>query len=151
MGRADLPGFFRKPYGRGWALVGDAGYHKDPYTAQGISDAFRDADLLSEAIDAGFSGCRNALEALADYELRRNEAAMPIYQLTGQLATMEPPPPQMQALFGALAGNQAEIDRFLGTLAGTVPIPVFFSPENLERIINGSAASRAEEGVLVAA
>src|SRR3712207_9569636 len=38
----DLPNFFRKPHGSGWALVGDAGYHKDPYGAQGISDAFRD-------------------------------------------------------------------------------------------------------------
>ena len=45
-GTADLPFFFRKPYGPGWALVGDAGYHKDPITAQGISDAFRDAELV---------------------------------------------------------------------------------------------------------
>src|SRR5258706_4410935 len=43
VGTADLPNFFRKPYGPGWALVGDAGYHKDPYTGQGITDAFRDA------------------------------------------------------------------------------------------------------------
>ena len=35
-----VPNFFRKPYGPGWALVGDAGYTKDPITAQGISDAF---------------------------------------------------------------------------------------------------------------
>ena len=40
MGATDIPNFFRKPYGSGWALVGDAGYHKDPYTAQGITDAF---------------------------------------------------------------------------------------------------------------
>ena len=40
-------GFFRKPYGPGWALVGDAGYHKDPITAFGITDAFRDAEAAS--------------------------------------------------------------------------------------------------------
>src|SRR5207342_1418891 len=56
MGTADLPNFYRKPYGPGWALVGDAGYHKDPITGLGISDAFRDAALLAEAIDAGFAG-----------------------------------------------------------------------------------------------
>ena len=56
VGTADVPNFFRKPYGPGWALVGDAGYHKDPVTAQGMTDAFRDAELLVEAIDAGFSG-----------------------------------------------------------------------------------------------
>jgi flavin-dependent dehydrogenase len=54
-GTADLPNYLRRPYGPGWALVGDAGYHKDPITAQGISDAFRDAELLAEAIDDGFA------------------------------------------------------------------------------------------------
>jgi 2-polyprenyl-6-methoxyphenol hydroxylase-like FAD-dependent oxidoreductase len=48
-GTADLPNFYRRPYGPGWALVGDAGYHKDPITAQGITDAFRDAELLATA------------------------------------------------------------------------------------------------------
>ena len=56
VGTGDLPNFFRTPYGPGWALVGDGGYHRDPLTAQGISDAFRDAQLLSEAIDAGLAG-----------------------------------------------------------------------------------------------
>ena len=56
VGTADMANFFRKPYGVGWALMGDAGYHKDPYLAQGITDSFRDAELLAEAIDAGFSG-----------------------------------------------------------------------------------------------
>ncbi len=40
LGATDIPNFLRKPYGPGWALVGDAGYHKDPYTAQGIAAAF---------------------------------------------------------------------------------------------------------------
>ena len=56
IGTADLPNFFRVPYGPGWALVGDAGYHQDPNTGLGISNAFRDAELLADAIDAGFSG-----------------------------------------------------------------------------------------------
>lgn len=53
---ADLPNFFRRPYGPGWALIGDAGHHKDPTLARGISDAFCDADLLANAVDAGLSG-----------------------------------------------------------------------------------------------
>ncbi len=44
VGTGDLPNFFRKPYGPGWALVGDAGYHKHPITGFGIMDAFRDAE-----------------------------------------------------------------------------------------------------------
>ena len=45
-----MPNYYRKPYGQGWALVGDAGYHRDPVLAQGISDALRDSGLLAEAL-----------------------------------------------------------------------------------------------------
>lgn len=135
VGTADLPNFFRKPYGPGWALVGDAGYHKDPSGGYGITDAFRDAELLAEAIDQGFSGHRPLDEALADYEQRRNNVAMPIYEMTCQAATFAPPSPEEKQLFTALSGNQAETNRFLGTLAGTVPISEFFAPENMQRII----------------
>ncbi len=76
--------FIRKPYGPGWALVGDAGFHKDPFLAQGITDAFRDADLLAEAIDAGLAGRRPLEETLADYERERNATALPLYQFNAQ-------------------------------------------------------------------
>ena len=135
VGTADLPNFFRKPYGPGWALVGDAGYHKDPITGEGITDAFRDAELLAEAINAGFSGEQPLEQALAGYEQRRNEAAMPIYNLTCNLARLEPPPPEMIQLFAALEGNQEETNRFLGTIAGTVPVAEFFAEENVQRIM----------------
>jgi flavin-dependent dehydrogenase len=139
IGTADLPFFFRKPYGPGWALVGDAGYHKDPITSQGITDAFRDAELLAEAIDDGLRGMRTLDVALADYERRRNQAALPMYELTHQFAMLEPPPPEMQQLFAALRNNQEQTNRFFGTLAGTVPIPEFYAPENVGQIIGVEA------------
>jgi 2-polyprenyl-6-methoxyphenol hydroxylase-like FAD-dependent oxidoreductase len=142
-GTADLPFFFRKPYGPGWALVGDAGYHKDPITAQGISDAFRDAELLAEAVDDGLAGRRRLDDALADYERRRNEAVRPIYGLTQQFAALEPPPPEMQHLMAALRHDQAQADRFFGTIAGTVPIPTFFAPENIGRIMGAAQPAPA--------
>jgi 2-polyprenyl-6-methoxyphenol hydroxylase-like FAD-dependent oxidoreductase len=135
VGTADVPNFFRQPYGPGWALVGDAGYHKDPVTAQGITDAFRDAEWLVEAIDAGFAGRQPLAEALADYQRRRDAAVLPMYEYTCQLASLEPPPPAMQQLFVALRGNQHETNRHFGTIAGTVPIPEFFSPENIQRVM----------------
>jgi 2-polyprenyl-6-methoxyphenol hydroxylase-like FAD-dependent oxidoreductase len=138
VGTGVLPNFFRKPYGSGWALVGDAGYHKDPYMALGITDAFRDAELLADALDAGFSGHRPLEEALADYEQQRNTAAMPAYEFNCQLASLQPRPPDMQQLFAALRGNQTETDRFIGAVEGTVPISEFFSPENVQRIIRAS-------------
>ncbi len=138
VGTAVLPNYFRRPYGPGWALVGDAGYHKDPLTAQGITDAFRDAALLAEAIDAGLSGKRPLREALRGYERRRNAAATPIFEYTCQRAALEPPPPPTRRLLAALRGNPEETGRFLGTIAGTVPIAEFFSPENARRIIGAA-------------
>jgi 2-polyprenyl-6-methoxyphenol hydroxylase-like FAD-dependent oxidoreductase len=138
VGTADVPNFFRQPYGSGWALVGDAGYHKDPVTAQGITDAFRDAEWLVEAIDAGFAGRQPLAEALADYQRRRDAAVLPMYEYTCQLASLAPPPPAMQQLFVALRGNQHETNQHFGTIAGTVPIPEFFSPENIQRVMEAA-------------
>jgi 2-polyprenyl-6-methoxyphenol hydroxylase-like FAD-dependent oxidoreductase len=132
-GSADLRGFFRRPYGPGWALVGDAAYHKNPITAQGITDAFRDSELLADAIDDTFAD-RSSEDAFAGYERKRNEAVMPLYQMTGDLAKLAPPPPEMQGLFAALRGNEEQSGRFIGTIAGTVPIPEFFSQENMRQV-----------------
>jgi hypothetical protein len=109
---------------------------------KGITDAFRDAELLVQAIADGLEGGRSLDDALAEYEQRRNEHALPIYEFTHQLAALAPPPPEMQALFGALRTNPEQANRFFGTLAGTVPLPEFFAPDNLARIV-GAAPSRA--------
>ena len=134
-GMSDVPNFFRKSFGPGWALAGDAGYHKDPITGQGISDAFYAAESLAEAIDAGFSGKEILETALAQYEKRRDEKSLPMYGLTCEWATLQPPPPELQYLLAALRENKTETDNFFGALAGTVSIPEFYSPENIQRII----------------
>ena len=136
---ADLPNRFRRPYGPGWALVGDASYHEDPLIAHGISNAFRDAELLAHAIDAGLSGREPLDRALAGYEQRRNEAAMPIFELGCQLSTLGPPSPEMLQLLTALNGNQVEIDRFWGAIQGTVPVADFFGRDSVARIIETAA------------
>jgi flavin-dependent dehydrogenase len=138
-GSGFLPNFFRKPYGEGWALVGDAGYVKDPITAQGITNSFSHAEMLAEALDESLSGRRGMDEALADYERKRNREVTAMFEHTCQLARLAPPPPEMIQLLEALRGDQTETGRFLGTVTGTVPIPEFFSPENVGRIINASA------------
>jgi flavin-dependent dehydrogenase len=134
-GIGDLPFYYRKPFGPGWALVGDAGYHKDPITAQGITDAFRDAELLADALDAGFTGTRSVDEALLDYERQRNEETRGLYELTYEFASLAPPSPDKQALFAALRTNEEDTRRFFGVVAGTVPAHEFFAPENLARIV----------------
>jgi flavin-dependent dehydrogenase len=139
-GTGEMVNRFRKPFGNGWALVGDAGYHKDSITAQGITDAFRDAELLAEALDAGWAGRSPLQESMAEYEHRRNAAAFPQYDLACQFAMMEPPSPEMQQLFGALRANQPDTDRFVGTIAGTFPIAQYFAPDNMARIVGATAA-----------
>lgn len=140
-GTGDLPNFFRKPYGPGWALVGDAGYHKDPITAFGITDAFHSAELLVEALGQSFSGNRPFDDAMGDYQQRRDEAALPIFELTCQFAAMEPPPPEMQQLLGAVHGNQEAMDDFASVMAGTLPLPAFFAPDNVGKIMAAAGSS----------
>jgi 2-polyprenyl-6-methoxyphenol hydroxylase-like FAD-dependent oxidoreductase len=128
------PNFFRKPYGRGWALAGDAGYTKDPITAQGISDAFRDAELLSAALDDAFSGRQSLDAALAGYQATRDAQSMAMYELTAQIAKMEPPPPEMQQLLGAVARNQDAMDGWCRMNAGVTSPAEFLAPDNVGKI-----------------
>jgi 2-polyprenyl-6-methoxyphenol hydroxylase-like FAD-dependent oxidoreductase len=141
-GTADLPNFFRKPYGPGWALVGDAGYHKDPFMALGVSDALRDAELLSDAIHEGLSGQRPLEGALADYERRRNEAAMPYYQQNLNAARFRPFPPEIYQLRAAVRGNAEETRRFFLARYGMIPPEQFFNPENVQRLLAGARDAR---------
>ena len=98
-----LANFMRKPFGPGWALVGDAGYTKDFITALGISDAFRDAELCATALDEALSGARPFEAAMADYQSERDRRSLPFYEFTAQLATLEPPPPELQRVLAAVA------------------------------------------------
>ena len=136
-----MPNFFRTPYGPGWALVGDAGYTKDPITAQGISDAFRDAELCATALDDTFAGRRTFDAAMAAYQQTRDDEVLPIYEFTTQLATMEAPPAEMQQLLAAVHGNQDAMDDFASITAGTVSPAEFFDPANIGRIMAGSATA----------
>ncbi len=74
-------GFFRRSHGPGWALVGDAGYFKDPITAHGITDALRDADGLDRAVAAG------SMAALAEYEAERDAASIELFEVTDRIAS----------------------------------------------------------------
>jgi 2-polyprenyl-6-methoxyphenol hydroxylase-like FAD-dependent oxidoreductase len=82
-GFAGQPGVMRQAVGAGWALVGDAGYFKDPITAHGITDALRDAELLSTAILAGSD------VALARYQETRDDLSRPLFEITDRVASYE--------------------------------------------------------------
>ena len=134
-----VPNSFRQSYGPGWLLLGDAGYVKDPITAQGIPDAFTDAERAAAALDDVLAGRRSFDAAFADVQATRDRLALPIFEFTKQLATLAPPPPEMQQLFGAMAGNQTAMDQFVSVTAGSLSPEVFFEPGNLQRLLGSPA------------
>ncbi|MEU4245547.1 NAD(P)/FAD-dependent oxidoreductase [Actinoplanes sp. NPDC026619] len=134
---ASVPNYFRVPFGDGWALVGDAGYSRDFITAQGITDAFLDAEHLARALDETLSGTAPFGEALAGYQSRRDARAMPHYQMTLGIASLQPPDEQMIGLVSAIAGKQPAMDAFARLNSGVTPPAEFFAPENIGKLVAG--------------
>jgi len=82
------PGFLRRAHGPGWALVGDAGYFKDPISAHGLTDALRDAELLARAVAAGWDTPGTGLDAaLAGYEAERDRLSLPLFDVVDRIAS----------------------------------------------------------------
>ncbi len=90
-GTMRLANHVREASGPGWSLVGDAGYHRDPITGHGITDAFRDAELLADALDATLTGTSPERDALASYACQRDAALRDTFRLTGELARFPHP------------------------------------------------------------
>jgi hypothetical protein len=102
-------GRLRRPWGPGWALVGDAGYFKDPITAHGLSDALRDAELLASAAAEGSES------ALAAYEAARDELSIRLFEVTDRIASMAWDTAELKELHQALSD---EMKREVAALAG---------------------------------
>jgi 2-polyprenyl-6-methoxyphenol hydroxylase-like FAD-dependent oxidoreductase len=131
---AAVPNYFRKPYGPGWALVGDAGYNRDFITGQGMMDAFLDAELCVAALDKAMSGALTFDAAMSNYQRARDVRVKAMYEFTCNLATLDPPPPETQQLFAAIHGNRMAMDAFVQMNAGTISPAEFFAPENVSAI-----------------
>jgi len=90
-GSVGLPNHLRRAAGPGWALVGDAGYHRDPITGHGLTDAFRDAELLADAADAVLRYDADERVAMTEYERQRDDAIRDTFRITRALAAFPPP------------------------------------------------------------
>lgn len=128
MGVIDLPNFYRRPYGDGWALVGDAGHHRDPIRAQGMHSAFLDAESLAAAIDGGFSGPDDPITRLRAYEEERNTRTATQYRVCLSAARFELPSEEdwaaLQAIFRDHAAAAAE---FRGITCGSMRPKDFYA------------------------
>ena len=108
-GMIGLPNHVRQPVGPGWALVGDAGYHRDAMTGHGISDAFRDAELLAGALDGVLAGEADEISALTSYHAERDAQLREIFDITCELVTYPPRDRfvELQKLLGTAIDTQA--------------------------------------------
>ena len=91
-GMLRMPNHLRRAHGPGWALVGDAGYHRDAITGHGLSDAYRDADLLALAVHRTLTGETDSATALAEYQERRDRALRAVFEITYAMADYPPVP-----------------------------------------------------------
>jgi flavin-dependent dehydrogenase len=112
------PNQLRQAFGPGWALVGDAGYYRDAVTAYGISDAFRDAELLAVALDQALGDAKQEPAALAGYQQQRDQALREIFELTCRLAAY----PAVPTFIELQKQLSAAIDREAAALAAR-PVP----------------------------
>jgi len=100
-GFAGHAGVFRPAWGPGWALVGDAGYFKDPITAHGITDALRDAELLARAVSSGTDA------ALAEYQAIRDDLSVALFSISDEIASFAWDYPRLQTLHRSLSDEMA--------------------------------------------
>ena len=107
-------GFIKRGSGPGWALVGDAGYFKDPITAHGITDALRDAELLARAIGKGTAS------AMEEYETVRHDLSRRLFEVTDEIASYTWTDTELQALHRAFS---SEMSREVRALAALEPLP----------------------------
>jgi 2-polyprenyl-6-methoxyphenol hydroxylase-like FAD-dependent oxidoreductase len=101
------PGYLRRAHGPGWALVGDAGYYKDPVSAHGLTDALRDAELLAVALLDGFDD--HALDdALEHYERTRDRLSIPLFDSVDRIASQQWAYPEIAQLLLQLNAATAD-------------------------------------------
>lgn len=110
-GMIRLPNQLRQAFGPGWALVGDAGYHRDAVTGYGISDAFRDAEFLAVELDQALHGDAEQTTALARYQQQRDQALRQIFEITCRMVAYPPVPAfvELQKQLSAAIDNEAAV------------------------------------------
>ncbi len=135
--------YYRRSNGPGWALVGDAGYHKDPFTGWGITDAFLYAELLADHLHQGLSQERPVDDAVADYARIRDERSKGTFEFTCVLSELTLPP-FFEAVLRATSQSPEYTKKFFGLMAGGIHGEEFFAPENLEKLYEEVGTPRDE-------
>jgi 2-polyprenyl-6-methoxyphenol hydroxylase-like FAD-dependent oxidoreductase len=118
-------GFIKRSTGPGWALVGDAGYFKDPLTSHGIADALRDAELLARAVVWGTPA------AFTEYEMTRDDLSRRLFEVSDEIASLDWTDDAVQALHRAFS---AEMSREVRALAALEPLPCLLPSASMHHV-----------------
>ncbi|WP_326557436.1 NAD(P)/FAD-dependent oxidoreductase [Micromonospora sp. NBC_01796] len=139
-GTGDQQNFFRRAHGPGWALVGDAGHHKDSLTARGIADAFMQADLLVETVGDTLTDRPRLDAALAAYDREREQRLTENYQATLLVAQAEARD-KRRALLRAVGSSPEMTTRYFDAVAGIIPLRELYTPELLALMASPATAT----------
>jgi hypothetical protein len=100
-----------------------------------ILDFLRDAELCAKVFHS-FLTCSGPFDvSMGEFQKKRDDQVLPMYEFTTELATLEPPPPPVRQVLAAMRGNQEAMDGFARVNAGVTSPADFFSPENVGRIL----------------
>jgi len=138
-GTNKLPNFYRRAGGEGWALVGDAAYHRDPITGMGIGDAFLGAQLLADAIAAALGGTAAFEQALGAYSAEFRARTHPVFQYTLRAAALDDPAPLLP-FYAAIENDPEAVRRLLNVVAGIAGADTIFNRQNIARTIAQASA-----------
>ncbi|MFD7168245.1 NAD(P)/FAD-dependent oxidoreductase [Streptomyces violascens] len=138
-GTGDQRNFFRQAAGPGWALIGDAGHHKDSITARGITDGFFQSQLLADCIGDSLQDPDRLTAALESFSVQRTEALMPYYRSTLKTGRLSAPGHQLDML-RAISTSPELSSRYFSTMSGVCPVDEFLTPELLELMAERVAA-----------
>ncbi|WP_156723594.1 NAD(P)/FAD-dependent oxidoreductase [Streptomyces apocyni] len=130
-----VPNFLRRSHGPGWALVGDAGYTRDPITAAGITDALRGAELLAECIDTGLAGRTPLPEALARYGRRRDALVTGHFRYTREHATIANHTREELAFIRAMTRSPTHGRDMVGMFATMIDPAQFYAPASIHALL----------------
>lgn len=122
-GSGKLPNFYRRAAGEGWALVGDAAYHRDPVTGMGIGDAFLGSSLLADSIHLTLGSARD--EPLQEYAQELKRRTQDVFEYTLRSAALDDPEPSAH-LYEQIGASVESTRQFMNVLSGSQSMRSFF-------------------------
>ena len=137
-----LPNRYHACWGNGWALVGDAAYHRDPLTGMGIGDAFLGAQLLADALGVGLDGDLPAV--LAGYRQSLWEQTAATFGYTLRSAALKDPAP-LASLYQAIGRRPETAQLLMNIMAGSAPAERLFNPRTIVALTGGRSRPRRSE------